>query len=192
MIRWWPAISIAAMTILGLAVGKGSTPIDRWFFSFDETPARYLLFFSHPTLLVLVMMVSAAVAFDSGRERLAAIVVLAPFISWGIVQGLKALFDRRKDGALAYPSGHITLTVVVWGLVVVVAGAALWSVITSVTVVLLAMLGQGVTWHYITDTLGAVLLGTAIVCVGALLAKLKLTRVNPVRPASHVAVNMRS
>ncbi len=57
---------------------------------------------------------------------------------------------------MAYPSGHITLTVVVWGMVVVVAGVALWSVITSVTVVLLAMIGQAITHHYFTDTVGGV------------------------------------
>ena len=35
-----------------------------------------------------------------------------------------------------------------------------------------AVLGQAVTYHYFTDTVGAVLLGTAVVCVAALAAKL--------------------
>jgi membrane-associated phospholipid phosphatase len=30
------------------------------------------------------------------------------------------------------------------------------------------MIGQGVTYHYFTDTVGGVLLGTAIACVAAL------------------------
>ena len=34
------------------------------------------------------------------------------------------------------------------------------------------MIGQGVTYHYFTDTLGAALLGSAVVCVAALAAKL--------------------
>ena len=30
------------------------------------------------------------------------------------------------------------------------------------------MLGQGVTYHYFTDTVGALLFGTALLCVAAL------------------------
>jgi hypothetical protein len=178
------------MVVLGLAVGKNSNPIDDWFLEFDHSPLRYLLVFSKPALLAVVMMFSTAVAFDRRRGRLAAYAVLAPVVAWILVQLIKDLFGRRKDGALAYPSGHVTLTVVVWGMVVVVAGAALWSVITSVTVVLLAMLGQGVTYHYMTDTVGGLLLGTAIVCVAAMIARPKLTGVNPVRSASQEMVNI--
>ena len=43
---------------------------------------------------------------------------------------------------------------------------------SAVTVSLLGMLGQGVTYHYFTDTVGALLLGTAVVCVAALAAEL--------------------
>ena len=46
------------------------------------------------------------------------------------------------------------------GMLVLVAGGALWAVILAAVVSLLAMLGQGVTYHYFTDTVGAVLLGT--------------------------------
>ena len=34
------------------------------------------------------------------------------------------------------------------------------------------MIGQGVTYHYFTDTVGALLLGSAVVCVAALAAEL--------------------
>ena len=33
---------------------------------------------------------------------------------------------------------------------------------------LLGIVGQAVTYHYFTDTVGALLLGTAVVCVAAL------------------------
>jgi hypothetical protein len=55
---------------------------------------------------------------------------------------------------------------------VLVAGAAAWSVVLAVVVSVLAMVGQGVTYHYFTDTVGALLLGTAVVCAAALVAKL--------------------
>ena len=58
--------------------------------------------------------------------------------------------------------------VVVMGMVVLVAGAALWAVLVAVAYCLLGMLGRGVSYHYFTDTVGALLLGTAIVCVAAL------------------------
>jgi hypothetical protein len=181
------------MGILGWAVGKGSTPFDDWFFWIGEhSPTHLLLFFSQPMLVMVVMMGAAAVAFDRGRERLALIVILAPIVAWFLVQMFKRWSDRRKQGYYAFPSGHITLTVVVWGMVVLVAGGALWSVYTSVGVIALAVIGQGTTYHYLTDTIGGLLLGSAIVCVAASAAKWKLTRVNPVRPASHQVANMRS
>ena len=57
--------------------------------------------------------------------------------------------------------------VVVMGMVVLVAGVAWWSVLVAVAYCLLGILGQAATYHYFTDTVGALLLGTAIVCVTA-------------------------
>jgi hypothetical protein len=71
------------------------------------------------------------------------------------------------------------VTVVVWGLVVVVSGFALWAVVAAIAASVLGMVGLGVTYHYFTDTIGSVLLGTSIVCIAALIAKPDLTRVNP-------------
>ena len=54
------------------------------------------------------------------------------------------------------------------GMVVLVAGAAFWAVLVAVVYCLLGIVGLGVSYHYFTDTVGAMLLGTAIVCVAAL------------------------
>jgi hypothetical protein len=76
------------------------------------------------------------------------------------------------------------MTTVVLGFFVLIAGGALWAVLIGVLYVGLAMLGVGSTFHYFTDTVGAMLLGSAIVCVAALVARRDLTRVNPA--ATHV------
>jgi membrane-associated phospholipid phosphatase len=96
-----------------------------------------------------------------------------------LVQVIKPLFGRTQGDGLAYPSGHITMTTVVLGFVVLITGGAMWAVLTGISYVALAMLGVGSTFHYFTDTVGGMLLGTAIVCVAALVARHDLTRVNP-------------
>ncbi len=58
------------------------------------------------------------------------------------------------------------------GMLVLVAGSAMWAVVLAGTVTLLGMVGQAVTYHYFTDTVGALLLGTAVVCVAALIVEL--------------------
>ena len=160
------------MLLLGWAVGKRSTPVDDWFLQHRHSPAQWLLAFTDPRVLALVLTAAVVVALYRRRWRLAAVTVLSLAVAWVLVQLLKRLFERHKEGVLAYPSGHTTVAVVVLGMVVLVAGAAVWAVLVAVTVGLLGMVGQAVTYHYFTDTVGAVLLGTSIVCVAAMLAGL--------------------
>lgn len=191
MIRWWPPVAVTAMLILGLVVGKASTPLDDWFLQFRHTPAEYLLAFTYAPLIAVIMMATAAVAFDSQRERLALMALLAPLVAWVLVQLLKRMFGRLKEGYYAYPSGHVALTVVVVGMVVLVVGVTLRSMVVATVWTVLALLGQAFTFHYFTDTLGGVLLGTAVLCVVALIAGPNLTRVNPLRPTSQKMANIR-
>lgn len=155
------------MLLLGLAVGRGSTVVDDWFHRFRHGPAKWLLFFTDPRVLMIVLLACVGVALYRRSWRLAAAAVLSPLVAVTLVELIKPLFGRESGGDLAYPSGHTTLTVVVLGLVVLLAGGALWAVLGAAVFGLLGMIGQGVTYHYFTDTLGAVLLGTAIVCVAA-------------------------
>jgi hypothetical protein len=168
MLRLWPPIAVAAMLLLGWAVGKGSTSVDDWFHQYGHGPAGRLLFFTDPRVLAILLAGCLVVALYHRRWRLAVATVLSPPIAIALVQLFKRLFGRENGGALAYPSGHTTTMVVVMGMVVLVARVALWAVLVAVAYCLLGMIGQAVTYHYLTDTVGALLLGTAIVCVAAL------------------------
>ena len=168
MLRLWPPIAVAAMLLLGWAVGTGSTSVDDWFHQYGHGPASQLLFFTDPRVLAILLAGCLVVALYQRRWRLAVATVLSPSIAIALVQLFKRLFGRQNGGALAYPSGHATTMVVVMGMVVLFARVALWAVLVAVAYCLLGMIGQAVTYHYFTDTVGALLLGTAIVCVAAL------------------------
>jgi membrane-associated phospholipid phosphatase len=172
MIRLWPPVAVTAMLLLGWAVGKQSTDVDDWFLQHRHSPAQWLLFFTDPRVLALVLAACVSLALYRRRWRLAVVALVAPPVAVVLERLLKQVFDRQMDGALAYPSGHTTLMVVVLGIAVLAAGAALWAVLLVVTAVILGMIGQAVTYHYFTDTVGGLLLGTAIVCVAAHIARL--------------------
>jgi membrane-associated phospholipid phosphatase len=158
------------MAVLGLAVGRGSTPLDDWFHQHGRhvRSLTYLTYLVNPWVLASVVLATLAVALCRRRYRLAIATALCPLLAMGLARVLKPLFGRERESAFAYPSGHTATLVVVMGMVVLAAGAALWVVLIAVVYSLLGMLGVGVSYHYFTDTVGGLLLGTAIVCVAAL------------------------
>jgi hypothetical protein len=155
------------MVLLGLAVGRGSTPLDDWFHRHGR-PLLPLLFFTRPWVLATVVLAIMAVALFRRQWRFAIATAVCPLIAMVLARLLKPLFGRQRLGGFAYPSGHTTTLIVVMGMVVVVAGAAWWAVLIASVWCVLGVVGQGVAYHYFTDAVGAVLLGTAIVCVAAL------------------------
>ena len=174
-LRWWPPVGVLAMLVLGLLVGKNSTPVDDWFLrDADRTlgsSEHWLLIFTEWWLLVPVLAACLAVALYRRRWRLAAVILACPLAAIEITWVLKRIFDREKGGALAYPSGHTTLMVTIMGMVVLIAGGRLWAVLTAVTASLLGMLGLACTYHFLTDTIGGAMLATAMVCVAARVAR---------------------
>ena len=172
VLRLWPGISVPAMFVLGWAVGKGSTPLDDWVHGFRRTPARWLLFFTDPWVLAIALMFGIDIAAYLGRRRLVAVMVIAPLVGIVLAAVLKHFFGRESEGALAYPSGHTATVVIVMGMLVLLAGGAWWSVVVAAVVSAMGAIGQGVTYHYFTDTIGGLLLGSAVVCVAAIATKL--------------------
>jgi hypothetical protein len=168
-VRWWPLVGLAALVGLGLVVGKGSTPLDEWFTrTGEEHPllGRLLFFTDGRGVFVVGAIVLAATLFRR-RWRFAAVIAVTPLVAVAAARLCKRLFGRLSDGVLAYPSGHTTLAVVVLGLAVLAAGVTVWSVTAAAVVAVLGVLGQAFTYHYFTDTIGAVFLGTSLVCLAA-------------------------
>ena len=134
------------MVLLGLAVGKTSTPIDDVFQRTGRATEPYsglLLFFTDPRVLTVILVVAVGITLWRKRWRLAVVMVLCPEVAVYIERGFKLFFGRNKGGALAYPSGHTTLAVTVLGMVLLAAGAALWSRVLAGVFVTLGMLGAG-------------------------------------------------
>jgi hypothetical protein len=174
VLRWWPPIGILAMVLLGVAVGKGSTPLDDWFIRTGHAHrslSKLLIFTNDRAVVILCAVV--VVAFLCRRQwRLAAVAVATPALALASEQILKQVFGREKLGGLAYPSGHVALTIVVTSMAVILLGTALWAVVAAVAINVLGLFGQAFTNHYFTDTIGAVLLATSVVCIAVRVAGL--------------------
>lgn len=167
--RWWPLVAGAGLFLLGWVVGRGPTSLDNWLLAIDGPD--WLLVLVDERLLVGTVALACAVALWRRQWRLALVVALCPPVAVAIAQALKRVFGRTLTGELAYPSGHVTALVSVVGVVVLVAGARTWVVIVAAVVVFLGMLAVGLTFHYFTDTVGALLVGSGVVALGARFAR---------------------
>lgn len=156
------------MTLLGLAVGRGSTPLDDRFQDLGQTHRLLgrLLVLTDGRVTLTLWAILLAIVVIRQRWRLTAVVAAAPPVGVLLSRLAKRAFGREMEGALAYPSGHTTLAVIVFGLAVLIAGAATWAVVAAVVATVLGVLGQAVSYHYFTDAVGAVFLGTAVLCLG--------------------------
>ncbi|MFN8032967.1 MAG: phosphatase PAP2 family protein [Mycobacterium sp.] len=155
------------MVLLGLAVRGGSNPVDEWFQQGRHTAVGRLLFFTDYRTVLLILAGVLVLAAYRRRWLLVAIVGVTPVVAVWLSRLCKYAFGRQKEGALAYPSGHTTVMVTVLGMVILVVGARLWVLVVCVVWTVLGMIGQAVTYHYFTDAVGALLLGTSLVCVAA-------------------------
>lgn len=172
------------MLLLGWVVGRGSTPLDDAFHAIDLSGWPVLIRVG-TRLLAIAWVVAIAAALWGRHWSLAAVAVVSPPVAVAGSRLLKALFERDFDGGLAYPSGHVTALVAVMGVVVLVCGGRPWALAVATVCTAAGMFVIGSTFHYFTDTLGALLLATSVVCIGARLAGWRPAARRPTPPSGH-------
>ena len=159
---------MAATLALGWAVGHGSTTLDSRFSRdihgiLGEQP-RWLLAFTSGWLVLVVLLGCLVVTLRRRQWALAGAVLVCPIVATAAAEALKRIFDRHNGGYLEYPSGHTAQLVAVLGMMVVVAGVRVWAVTLATVVSALGMLGLvACGYHFLTDTIGAAILATALV-----------------------------
>lgn len=155
------------MVLLGLGVRDGATPVDAWLQQARTGPLGSLLFFTDYRTTQTLLAATVTVALFRKLWLLVPLALATPAVGVLSTETLKPLFGRIKGEALAYPSGHTTVMVVALGMLILAAGTRRWLVWAAVAFAALGIIGQAVTYHYFTDALGSVLLGTSLVCVAA-------------------------
>ena len=164
----WPFVGLPLMVVLGMGVRDGATPLDAWMQQARGGPLGSLLFFTDYRTAQTLLATTVAVALLRKLWLLVPLALITPAVGMLSAETLKPVFGRFKGEALAYPSGHTTVMVVALGMLVLAVGARRWLVWGAVVFGVLGILGQAVTYHYFTDAMGAVLLGTSLVCIAAL------------------------
>ena len=159
------------MVLLGMGVRSGATPVDGWFQQGGGSPLGWLLMFTDAGTATTLMIVAMIVAVARRLWALVPLIVAVPLLAVLATQTLKPWFGRMKGDALAYPSGHTTVMIVVLGMLVLAVGVRTWVLLAAAAFAGLGIVGQAVTYHYFTDAVGSVLLGTSLVCVAALILR---------------------
>lgn len=167
----WPAVGLPLMVLLGMDVRDGATPIDAWMQQAHGGPLGSLLFFTDYRTAQTLLAATVAVALFRRLWILVPLALATPLTGVLSAEALKPLFGRFKGDALAYPSGHTTVMVVALGMLILAAGARRWLIWAAIAFAALGIIGQATTYHYFTDAIGAVLLGTSIVCLVAVVLR---------------------
>ncbi|WP_436496049.1 phosphatase PAP2 family protein [Actinokineospora sp. HUAS TT18] len=134
---------------------------------------------TNPAAMIGLITLIVSIALWHRRPRIALLAVLGPVVAAGLnTWALKPFFDRTHDGYLAYPSGHTTTLVSILAVItLVVAGNAApalrWKATLGVAATALTLVGVGAwaiigaRYHYLSDTLGSLFWGVAVVIIVA-------------------------
>jgi membrane-associated phospholipid phosphatase len=194
--RWRRAFGwVAPLCVLGVAAlgwgfagqrssGPFDTALDNALIAAGEPhyyPLLLLADFGSPPamLLGIVVLVIAARRTERGRPAIV-LAVAGPVLASLVTEVLlKPLVDRRHEGGLSLPSGHVTsisAQIAVFLVVFVAAGlpARTWLRRVLVALGLLMPVGVSVAMvsleqHYVTDTLAGMLVGPCVIGALALL-----------------------
>jgi undecaprenyl-diphosphatase len=132
---------------------------------------------TNPAVMITVITLVVGIALWHRRPRVALLAVLGPVVAAGVnTWVLKPFFDRTHDGYLAYPSGHTTTLVSILAVITLVVaanaapgrrvGATLGVGATALGLVAVgAWAIIGARYHYLSDTLGSLFWGVAVVIV---------------------------
>lgn len=174
------------MVLLGLGVREGAAPLNGGtpqVFGPSQVfgppqfsgPPQWLLLFTDPRTANAVLIAALGAALYRRLWAALPMILLIPLVSIGAAAGLQRLFGAPPGAGPAYPSSQTTLMVVVLGMLVLAVGVRRWLTAAAVVVVLLGIAGRSVDLHNLTDSLGALLLGTSLVAVAAsIFRKLRL------------------
>jgi membrane-associated phospholipid phosphatase len=141
---------------------------------------------------VLVVPVGIAVAFLIARRPWAASAfILGSALSSGVVQLMKALFDRARPQDIliplespSFPSGHTANAATVVVLLALLLRRRWIAVAGAGYVVLMALSRTYLGAHWVTDTIGGVLVGGAMAVLVWVIFALKVRRERPRRADS--------
>jgi undecaprenyl-diphosphatase len=164
---------------------------------FWEVPARVFDAIGGGWIGVLVVPVGVAVALLAARRPWAAAAfILGSAISSGTVQLMKVLFGRARPEDIlvpldsgSFPSGHTANAATVVVLLALLLRRRWIAVAGAVYVVLMALSRTYLGAHWVTDTVGGILIGAAMaVLVWVLLArKLASERERAVAGSRHIS-----
>jgi undecaprenyl-diphosphatase len=135
-----------------------------------EIPALVFDFIGGGWFGVLVVPVGIAVAFLIARRPWAASAfILGSAVSSGVVQLMKAGFDRARPEEIllpldspSFPSGHTANAATVVVLLALLLRRRWIALAGAVYVILMALSRTYLGAHWITDTVGGILVGTAM------------------------------